>query len=131
MSETKKYTLEEVKEHNNGNSLWLVIHDKVYDVTKFIDEHPGGEEVLLEQAGKDGSESFEDVGHSSDARELMEDYFIGELVDADKGKSSFKPVFSSSSESSDDKPTSIWSWLFPVGVALLVALAYRYYLTSS
>lgn len=31
-------------------------------------QHPGGEEVLLDQAGKDGSESFEDVGHSSDAR---------------------------------------------------------------
>lgn len=37
--------------------------------------------MLLEQAGKDGTESFEDVGHSSDARELMVQYKIGELVE--------------------------------------------------
>jgi len=37
--------------------------------------------VLLEQAGYDGTESFEDIGHSSDAREMMKQYKIGELVD--------------------------------------------------
>ena len=42
-------------------------------------QHPGGEEVLLEQAGTDATESFEDVGHSTDAREMLEQYFIGEL----------------------------------------------------
>lgn len=47
----------------------------------YIIQHPGGEEVLLEQAGKDGTESFEDVGHSTDARELMIQYKIGELVE--------------------------------------------------
>jgi cytochrome b involved in lipid metabolism len=35
----------------------------------------------LEQAGKDGTEAFEDVGHSTDARELMKKYKIGELVE--------------------------------------------------
>lgn len=50
-------------------------------------QHPGGEEVLLEQAGNDGSEAFEDVGHSSDAREMMAKYKIGEIVEAER-----KPV---------------------------------------
>lgn len=50
-------------------------------------QHPGGEEVLLEQAGKDGSEAFEDVGHSSDARELMVKYKIGEIIESQR-----KPV---------------------------------------
>ena len=36
--ETKKYTLEEVKKHNQAGSSWLVIDNKVYDVTKFLDE---------------------------------------------------------------------------------------------
>ncbi|PIK41919.1 putative cytochrome b5 [Apostichopus japonicus] len=49
--------------------------------------HPGGEEVMLEQAGGNASESFEDVGHSQDARELMKDYLIGELDEKDKVKS--------------------------------------------
>lgn len=44
-------------------------------------KHPGGEEVLLEQGGQDCTEAFEDIGHSSDARELMEIFKIGELVE--------------------------------------------------
>ena len=35
--------------------------------------------MLYEQAGKDATEAFEDVGHSSDARELLKDYVIGKL----------------------------------------------------
>lgn len=42
-------------------------------------KHPGGEEVLMEQAGKDATESFEDVGHSTDARDLMKEHLIGSL----------------------------------------------------
>ena len=42
-------------------------------------QHPGGEEVLREQAGGDATESFEDVGHSTDAREMAADMMIGEL----------------------------------------------------
>lgn len=45
----------------------------------FVCQHPGGEEVLREQAGGDATESFEDVGHSTDAREMASDMVIGEL----------------------------------------------------
>ncbi|KAI2806841.1 Cytochrome b5 [Blomia tropicalis] len=86
MAETKIFTLEEVAKHNEKKSTWIVIHDSVYDVTPFLDEHPGGEEVLIEQAGGDATESFEDVGHSTDAREMMEKYKIGELCEEDKQK---------------------------------------------
>uniref|UniRef100_A0A8C6PAG2 Cytochrome b5 type B n=1 Tax=Nothobranchius furzeri TaxID=105023 RepID=A0A8C6PAG2_NOTFU len=75
----KFYTLEDVRVHNMINDTWLIIHDKVYDISKFLEEHPGGEEVLLEQGGADATESFEDVGHSSDAREMLQQYYIGEL----------------------------------------------------
>ncbi|KAL5467686.1 hypothetical protein EMCRGX_G031949 [Ephydatia muelleri] len=54
------YTWEQIKEHNHSKSLWVVVHDNVYDVTKFLEEHPGGEEVMLEQAGRDATEAFED-----------------------------------------------------------------------
>src|SRR6218665_3670505 len=79
--ETKTFTLEEVAKHNEKKSVWIVIHDAVYDVTPFLDEHPGGEEVLIEQAGKDSTEAFEDVGHSTDARDMMTKYKIGELCE--------------------------------------------------
>lgn len=38
MSDAKKFTLAQVKEHNKATDLWMVIDDKVYDVTKFLNE---------------------------------------------------------------------------------------------
>ncbi|ETN66565.1 cytochrome b5 [Anopheles darlingi] len=81
-----KYTLEEVRQHAKPTDVWMVIHDKVYDVTKFLHEHPGGEEVLIEYAGKEATTEFDDVGHSSDAKEQMKQYLIGELAEADRKK---------------------------------------------
>jgi cytochrome b involved in lipid metabolism len=42
-------------------------------------QHPGGEEVLKEQHGKDATNAFEDVGHSSDAREQMKAFEIAQI----------------------------------------------------
>ncbi|KAH7288495.1 hypothetical protein KP509_31G028300 [Ceratopteris richardii] len=77
----KIYTLEQVSEHNTSKDCWLIISGKVYDVTKFLDEHPGGDEVLLSATGKDATDDFEDVGHSTTAKNMMEDYCVG-LIDA-------------------------------------------------
>ncbi|CAA6668011.1 unnamed protein product [Spirodela intermedia] len=41
------YTLADVSKHNTHEDCWLVIDGKVYDVTKFLDDHPGGDDVLL------------------------------------------------------------------------------------
>ena len=40
------YTFEEIQKHNHSKSTWLILHNKVYDLTTFLEEHPGGEEVL-------------------------------------------------------------------------------------
>uniref|UniRef100_A0A1I7Z2I0 Cytochrome b5 heme-binding domain-containing protein n=1 Tax=Steinernema glaseri TaxID=37863 RepID=A0A1I7Z2I0_9BILA len=69
----------EVAQHNTAESCWIIMDDKVYDLTKFLQEHPGGDEVIVEQAGADATESFNDVGHSSDARAMADDYLIGRL----------------------------------------------------
>ncbi|MCJ1441912.1 MAG: hypothetical protein MMC23_002404 [Stictis urceolatum] len=75
----KEFTYAEVKEHNSKKDLFLVIHDKVYNTTTFVDEHPGGEEVMLDAGGQDATEAFEDVGHSDEAREILEGLKIGTL----------------------------------------------------
>uniref|UniRef100_A0A8C3NU66 Cytochrome b5 type B n=1 Tax=Cyanoderma ruficeps TaxID=181631 RepID=A0A8C3NU66_9PASS len=84
------FTLEEVAKRNSSREAWLVIHGRIYDVTRFLEEHPGGEEVLLEQAGRDATESFEDVGHSTDAREMLKQYYIGEVHPNDREKEGSK-----------------------------------------
>ncbi|XP_022736238.1 cytochrome b5-like [Durio zibethinus] len=78
-SYSKMHTFEEVAKHNKTNDCWLIISGKVYDVTPFMDDHPGGSEVLLSSTGKNATNDFEDVGHSDSAREMMEKYHIGEI----------------------------------------------------
>jgi cytochrome b involved in lipid metabolism len=63
---------------------WMVIYDKVYDLTKFFYEHPGGSEVLMENGGRDASFQFLSVGHSDDALKMLEDYLIGILPEEDR-----------------------------------------------
>ncbi|KAF2282607.1 hypothetical protein GH714_043134 [Hevea brasiliensis] len=60
-------------------SEYFFFFDMVYDVTPFMDDHPGGDEVLLSSTGKDATNDFEDVGHSDSAREMMAKYYIGEI----------------------------------------------------
>lgn len=48
-------------------------------MTTYLDDHPGGAEVMLDVAGKDADEFFEDIGHSNDAREELEKHLIGVL----------------------------------------------------
>ncbi|KAF5901287.1 cytochrome b5-like [Clarias magur] len=99
-SDVKFFTREEVHAHNMSKDAWLIIHDKVYDITRFLEEHPGGEEVLLEQAGSDATESFEDVGHSTDAREMLQQYYIGELHQDDRKNECKKEVYITTSKDS-------------------------------
>ncbi|XP_054469174.1 cytochrome b5 isoform X2 [Anoplopoma fimbria] len=118
------YTLEEIRVHNMSTDTWLIIKDKVYDITGFLEEHPGGEEVLIEQAGSDATESFEDVGHSTDAREMLQQYYVGELHMDDRKKETAKDEnVANSGESS-----SWTTWLIPAIVATIVGVMYRYYL---
>merc|ERR550514_2159993 len=52
------FTVEEVAKHNNKESCWVILDDKVLDVTEFLKDHPGGELAILTFAGKDASEEF-------------------------------------------------------------------------
>ncbi|XP_076808558.1 cytochrome b5-like isoform X1 [Clavelina lepadiformis] len=130
MSEEKKiFRIDEVKQHNNIKSAWIIVHNKIYDVTEFLEEHPGGEEVLLEQAGKDATESFEDVGHSTDAREMQNEFYVGDLHPDDHFPEPSRSKFVSLGDGSNQ--SSGWSnWLVPGIVAFGVALLYRFYTSN-
>ncbi|GMM46884.1 Cyb5 protein [Pichia kluyveri] len=83
----KTYTFEQVQEHKSRDDIWIIYKNKVYDVTNYLDEHPGGEEVILDCAGDDATDAFDDIGHSDDAVEMLNGLFIGDLIGGIKGKS--------------------------------------------
>ncbi|KAJ9092899.1 hypothetical protein QFC21_006611 [Naganishia friedmannii] len=87
-SSTKTFTIEDLKQYGTREKFYMLLHDKVYDVTKFLDDHPGGDEVMLEEVARDATEAFEDVGHSDEARELLAPMYVGDFVGEKKQKKS-------------------------------------------
>mmetsp|Transcript_19309 Transcript_19309/g.26972 ORF Transcript_19309/g.26972 Transcript_19309/m.26972 type:complete len:135 (+) Transcript_19309:124-528(+) len=79
---SKIYTADDVKNHNKKDDIWFIVHGKVYNLTKYLDEHPGGVEIMEENAGKDVSDQFEEFFHSTDAREILKKHEVGVLEGA-------------------------------------------------
>ena len=74
-----QYTLEEVSKHNKEDDMWIIINEYVYDITNFMSEHPGGKQILMNVAGKDATEYFEELHNPKVLKEVAEDYKIGTL----------------------------------------------------
>ncbi|KAJ4149937.1 hypothetical protein LMH87_010709 [Akanthomyces muscarius] len=74
-----EYDSRQVAEHKVASDAWMTINGKVYDVTKYLEDHPGGSEVLAEAAGTDATEAFDNAGHSEDAYDIMETFQVGSL----------------------------------------------------
>ena len=51
----------------------------MHDVTPSLDDHPGGDEVLLLSTEKDATDVFEDVDHSDSAREMMRNHYVEDV----------------------------------------------------
>lgn len=69
----------EVALHNSERDCWIIVNGKVYDVTKYLNDHPGGVDIVTELAGKDSTEDYNDVGHTGDADEILATLQIGVL----------------------------------------------------
>lgn len=79
----KSYSMDEVAKHSTADNCWLVIEGNVYDVTKFIPNHPGKDAILM-GCGKDATTLFNNRpngsgAHSSTARSLMKKLAIGKI----------------------------------------------------
>ncbi|CAB0040828.1 unnamed protein product [Trichogramma brassicae] len=99
------------------NAPYITI--RVYNLGCATLPHPGGEEVLLEQGGKDATETFEDVGHSTDAREMMVPLKLGELA---------LPLLH---HHVTIAYCSSWkSWLIPFAIGIMVTLVYRFFIST-
>ena len=96
----RPYTTSEVAKHTTLHDLWVIVEDpreadpirkrKVYNLTPFVDEHPGGEASLLKNAGKDVTKGFFGPQHPEGVRDRVVEYHIGWVDDAADGKASKK-----------------------------------------
>lgn len=75
------YSIEDVRKHNTKEDCWVIVDGKVYDVTSWIERHPGGELLILDVAGMDITDAFL-VNHLSWVREkLLPHYQVGYVRD--------------------------------------------------
>ena len=58
-----------VARHNSEEDCWIIIDDNVYDVTSYLNSHPGGVGKIMQYAGKDATKAFQQQGHSPKAIE--------------------------------------------------------------
>lgn len=71
-------TMEEVNKHNTEHDAWIVVKNKVYDCTEYLELHPGGADSILINAGEDSTEDFVAI-HSTKATKMLEKFYIGDL----------------------------------------------------
>mmetsp|Transcript_11616 Transcript_11616/g.30687 ORF Transcript_11616/g.30687 Transcript_11616/m.30687 type:complete len:86 (-) Transcript_11616:520-777(-) len=76
----------QVAKHARKDDCWCVIHGQVLDVTSFLGEHPGGEDVILAHAGQDASAAFDAARHPSSVGELLRRYTVAPLAASDASK---------------------------------------------
>jgi cytochrome b involved in lipid metabolism len=77
----QSYTIAQVAENNNKSSCWTIIDGKVYDITSYVPNHPGGESKILQVCGKDGTILFgqPSAHRSSGAGNVLENFKIGTI----------------------------------------------------
>ncbi|CAG9804187.1 unnamed protein product [Chironomus riparius] len=75
-------SLEELKRHDQIDDCWMAIRGKVYNVTRYMDYHPGGSEQLMRGAGKDATSLFDEYHAWVNIEQLLAKCFIGPLKHA-------------------------------------------------
>ena len=77
-AKSKLIKMEEVRKHNKEEDVWIIVNNKVYDCTEYLDLHPGGADSILINAGEDSTEDFVAI-HSTKATKMLDKFYIGDL----------------------------------------------------
>lgn len=83
-SQSLNLSVYNVSKHNSKSDCWIIIEGKVYDVTNYLADHPGGENQIISYCGKNATDAFKTKGerkenHSNSAKLILENYLIGPL----------------------------------------------------
>ncbi|XP_060778127.1 cytochrome b5 reductase 4 [Neoarius graeffei] len=73
-------TEEELKKHNTRNDCWTCIRGMVYNVSAYMDFHPGGEDELMKAAGIDGTDLFDQVHRWVNYESMLKECLVGRMV---------------------------------------------------
>lgn len=75
-----KYTMRQVAEHVTLDDCWVVVNGKIYNMSEFLDDHPGGKRAVMLYAGKDASAEFNLLHRPGLAERLLEpEQFVGNV----------------------------------------------------
>jgi cytochrome b involved in lipid metabolism len=86
-------TLAEVKKHSSGSDCWSVIYGNVYNLTSFVQRHPGGVSAISSLCGKDGTQAFDNQhGQSSKPNTVLTGLLLGRLGENIFGKNAQDPT---------------------------------------
>ncbi|XP_014782334.1 cytochrome b5 reductase 4 [Octopus bimaculoides] len=72
-------TPEELRKHNTENDAWMAIRGRVYNVTPYMEYHPGGIAELMRGVGKDGTQLFDEIHRWVNVNSMLEKCYIGQL----------------------------------------------------
>lgn len=81
---TSQLNLAAVATHNQVTDCWIIVEGNAYNVSDYIPFHPGGEQMIINNCGRDATDNFNDrdgegTSHSSSARAQLEKYLVGKL----------------------------------------------------
>ncbi|CAD8053316.1 unnamed protein product [Paramecium primaurelia] len=79
-AELKSYTIEEVQLHNTYKDAWIVLQDNIYDISYYIDKHPGGREQILRGVGRDATFLFLQHHPWINFHYILEKFQVGYLI---------------------------------------------------
>eukprot|EP01117_Protostelium_nocturnum_P013518 TRINITY_DN5050_c0_g1_i1.p1 TRINITY_DN5050_c0_g1~~TRINITY_DN5050_c0_g1_i1.p1 ORF type:complete len:563 (-),score=249.06 TRINITY_DN5050_c0_g1_i1:118-1806(-) len=85
-NQLKIFKSEEVAKHNSEKDCWLIIENRVYDVTPFLPEHPGGKKVVLKEAGKESTEKFKSLHNEEVLKQHGPKLLVGFLAGTKEAK---------------------------------------------
>ena len=86
-----------MKKHRKRNDAWMAINGAVYNVTQYMDYHPGGWDELVRGAGRDATDMFNEIHKWVNYQGMMEACLVGKLVDGPSEEKLPPPKISSPS----------------------------------
>ncbi|MFA6466584.1 MAG: cytochrome b5-like heme/steroid binding domain-containing protein [Patescibacteria group bacterium] len=128
---TKSTLALELSNHNNQNDCWLLISNKIYNVTEYIYSHPGGANEITKYCGQDATRAFATMDktrpkdHSNTAYSLLEKYYIGEAtsISASVNTNSNNPTNSNKNSVNNNQNTTSPEPTTPIPVTYTLTTA--------